>query len=202
GRVRLVPGYGIIPDFPAWDGLNNLAPAFGPTGGQWKLVEGDILAMGRELLRSKLPVLAWGVTEENMGWYLNGLCLYLEMPEKGDGRFVLYLDEIKIEGESVPVEKYLAEVEKKWEPARARIKEQINAWEKRLSDLEKVLAGLGDLKGDEAVQDIREKLPHVRRRIITAESCGFIPPAQVGEMEGYFREIQQVIARTKKARGL
>lgn len=198
GKVRFGPGFGIIPDFPAYDGLNNLlAPC--PAGNEWQLIEGDAVALGKALLKEKLPGLAWGIKEENTSFYMNGLYLYLYPPEKGAGRFVVYLDDVKVEGDAMAREKYITAVEKRWEPAKAVIKDKLDAWDNLMAAQEQELSALTNLTAEasQIKDDIREKIPHMKRRIITARSCGFIPAEQPDEMAGYFAAIKGAIDKIK-----
>lgn len=199
GSVKLGPGYGIIPDFPGYDGMNNLLADCGTPVDKWGLAEADVVEMGGALVKEKLPDMAWGVKEDNMGFYMNGVVLYLYPPAGGSGRMVVYLDEILVQGNTVSTEKYVAGVEKRWAPARALINEKLDAWDNTIAGQEKELSGLTAKtpQSKELKEDILEKIPHIKRRIITARSCGFIPPGQMEEMAGYFAEIQGIIDKIK-----
>lgn len=188
GKVCFGPGYSLVPDFPGYDGVNDLAMSILPAS-KWNVVELDIVEMGQQLVKKRLPYLAWGVEDKNVSFYLSGIHLYLESPPGEKGYFIVFLGDLKIVGESIPEDKWLAEVESGWQPARARIKEKLDNWEKMLEEREKILASCTS----EEASRIKFKIPHIKRRIITARSMGFIPAEQIKEMETYFTEMDKVI---------
>ena len=114
--------------------------------GEWKPIEGDLVKSGKYLANIATSRYICGVTEENVGIDIDKIGIFLR-GKKGK-RVVVYVDDIKIEGEVPTEEAYKGEIQRRWAPAKERFIEKINSWEKALEEREKEISSLTNLSSE------------------------------------------------------
>ncbi len=178
--------------------FNGCCSRFGAgTKGKWLLVEGDIVKSGKENVDKVMRKYNWEVIGDNVGTYLDFPVVFLDGRE-GDG-IVVYVDDIKIEGE-IPAEKdYKEEIKRRWAPAKKRFNEKISAWEEILEKAEKEIASLANLsKGVEKIKkEAESNISSLKAKIETAKKEGRIHPRDVKEIESYLKQLKNNILNIK-----
>lgn len=123
-------GFGVNVVFPPTteSGCGPIQSFREPTG-EWKLIEADVVDLGRATADSVMSRYARGVKGKDVAVVLDRWAIFLTgAPGK---RVVAYLDDVRIEGE-VPEEKaYLAQAKTKFEASRAAFLAEVDAWEAR-----------------------------------------------------------------------
>jgi len=118
-----------------------------PTGG-WELVEMDLAARGEQGASGVMGNYTATVRGEDVGAYLDRWSLFIR---GGAGkRAVVYVDDIRVEGEGPTEDDYRDEVERRWQKGQARLEARVDEWRRQVSEGERVLAALPE--AGEAVQ--------------------------------------------------
>lgn len=125
------------------------------TKGQWQLIEGDLVADGVQRL-DLVTQYMWGVTEDDItdgrcpvGIYVDRIGIFL-YGAKGK-RVIMYLDDIKIEGEVPEQAAYDAQIAANWARIQARGAKQYAGWDATLTTIRHGLSAL-KLHAGEAAQ--------------------------------------------------
>ncbi len=173
------------------------SPKFGGarSKGEWKLIEGDIVSSGKSLAMG-IASERWGVKKENVGVYVGRTGLFL-FGRKGK-RVVVYVDDIKIEGE-IPIEgSYKQEIKRRWAPVKKKFAEKISLWEKALEKRQKEIASLIDLspEAEKKKEEVKEKIDSLKGRIKAITSRRYIRFSEQREidllLEGSRKSIKNV----------
>ncbi len=161
------------------------APMFvsklGPTNGEWKLVEGDMVKLNKKSVNGIAKGFC-GVTGDNLSARLNSIFVYL-YGKKGT-RVVVYLDNFKIEGEVPTKEAYQEEIERRWAPVKERTEEKILSWEKSLREIYQSLDSLEEKKKkvfSEGLNSLAEEITKIRKR-------GYIRIGEEKKMNAFIKE--------------
>jgi hypothetical protein len=132
-------GFGVNVAFPPTQhtGCSSIDSYREPEG-EWKLIEADLVAYGRNAADTVMSQYVSGVTGGEVGVMLDRWSLFLT-GEPGK-RVVAYLDDIRIEGNVPDEEAYLDEVKAEFDASRARFQEQVAAWRQELADAQPSVA--------------------------------------------------------------
>ena len=153
-----------------------------PTG-KWELVEADLVTTGQRMASTVMGANTMGTVGEDVGAYLDCWSLFII---GGEGtRAVVYVDDVKIEGE-VPTEKdYQTDIEGRWTAARERFAKRTAAWQQRLTQARdafgKMPAPAEAVRP--AAEAIRSNLDKSERLITAAAKAGYVSPGDVDEIE-------------------
>lgn len=138
---------------------------------KWKLVEIDLVPHARNWMNAVVLQYVTGVSVKDGGLYLERIDIFLR-GQRGK-RVVVYIDDIKVEGE-VPVEEaYTKEAKRRWAPCKDACEKKVNRWLDELKQRNAELDSLADLSEearrlkDDAQGKIKfwiERLPKTRSR--------------------------------------
>ncbi|MBM3497422.1 MAG: hypothetical protein FJX74_02020, partial [Armatimonadetes bacterium] len=153
----------------------------GPTG-QWKLIEVDLVARGREGADQVLRFNTVNATGNEVGAYLDRWSLFVL---GGEGqRAVVYLDDVRIEGEAPSEADYDDLLAGKWDAAKQRLQTRLDAWRAALAEGETALDAVEAPDLQERIDAARAKGEQARKLIDAIEPRGFASTAEVQEIEG------------------
>ena len=151
------------------------------------LSQGDIVKEGKASAK-RLAKRLWGISHENLSPYLERCAIFLYGKE--GTRFVVYLDDIKIEGEDIPTkEVFRQEVKKKWAPVKERIARKISWWE---NTLEKISESLSSLEGEKK-KEISEKVNSLITKVAKIKKKGYISKAAEEKISSAIRELKNEV---------
>jgi len=153
-----------------------------PTG-EWKLIECDLVARGRSGAADVTGNNTATTKGENVGAYLDRWVIFVY---GGEGkRAIVYLDDVRIEGEVPDPNDYDAEVRRRWEVGQQRLKREVNQWRNTLAQAEtafqKVGGGLPQVS--EAKAAIVKSIERGRELIGALEKRGYGSQAEVAEIQ-------------------
>lgn len=137
----------------------------GPTT-EWKLVEMDI---GGGNDRNLMVKRYWGMEGKNIGSYVDKIGIYIV----GGKRIVLYLDDIKLEGDIPTEASYKQEIKRRWAPYVQKFNELIASWEKAVRE------------GENTVEPDSQKekdLMRFKKEIAEIKKKGNLSPKKYDEM--------------------
>lgn len=113
---------------------------FASTPGEWKRVEGDVVAWAKEKADEGIPKHNWGATGGNAGAIVNLIGLFVR--SGGGDRMVVYVDALALEGE-VPVETaYREELARRWGPYEKKVRATAAGWRTAVEALAGRLRGV------------------------------------------------------------
>jgi hypothetical protein len=153
----------------------------GPTG-EWRLVEVDLVerAAGADrVLRQHTG----NVTGGDVGVYLDRWALFIY---GGEGkRAVVYLDDVRIEGEAPAEADYDREIGSRWQKAQERFAEQIAGWRRDLQAGEAAVARAEAAPGPLAAKlaAAKEQADAAHQAIDRLEEAGYGSPTELQTIE-------------------
>lgn len=193
GRVGL--GANVIFPPTTHSGLNSFSIH---TKEDWQLIrEEDIAKWSKKLAHAVFP-LAWEANEENVGVYVYSIGLFLWGRE--GQRVVVYVDDIKIEGEVPGEEDYKEEINRRWSPAKAKIDEKICSWEKALDEIEDSLTALINLspESEKTKNEVEQKTNSLRAKVEEIKKKGFINLSEQKEIDTILEQLKDIISNIKQ----
>ena len=114
----------------------------GPTGG-WEYVETDLVERGTNGANGVMSRHTATTRGEDVGAYLDRWSLFIL---GGEGkRAVVYLDDVRIEGQVPSEEDYRAEIDRRWSKAQERLSKRIAEWRTQIDAGRAAFAALKDL---------------------------------------------------------
>jgi hypothetical protein len=153
----------------------------GPTG-EWKLIEVDLVARGDEGADQVLRLNTVNATGDEVGAYLDRWSLFVL---GGEGqRAVVYLDDVRIEGEAPSEADYDALVAGRWEAAKRRLQAKLDAWRASLAEGEAALDAVSAPDLQARIEATRQRAAEARALIDAAEQRGFASSTEVQGIEG------------------
>ena len=163
--------------------------------GEWKLAQGDPVKFGRDDRNRSMNQWVWGASGENVGVCVDRILICLS-GKKGE-RAVVYVDDIKLEG-NIPSDKdYLEEADGRWSPYKEKYNEKISSWEKIMEESEKELASLSNLsaEAERMKGEAEEKLAALKGKVAENKKRGFIHLREKEtEIDPYLEQFQTVIS--------
>ena len=165
---------------------------------EWREVKADIAGAGRTIAHEELTRWAWGLKPEQMAIYAQGLALYLVTrpgPSKG-GRIVVYVDDLKVDGEVPKRSEYQAGAARSWAEAKGAFDARIAFWDQALSAAEKCLNSFEGLPSDAlALRDeIKQRIDALRRDVDDAGRTGFITKTRFERIEPFLDQIDSILS--------
>jgi len=122
-----------------------------PTDG-WQLVECDLVERGESGAARVVEAHTWTASGEDVGAYLDRWALFVY---GGDGkRVVVYVDDVRVEGEAPTEDDYEADIAARWAEGQRRLGARVAEWRAAMVEAEASLEVLTDLP--EAVRDTAE----------------------------------------------
>ena len=139
---------------------------------EWKLQEEpNLVERGVASAASVVPRHVAIATGDNVGAYVSlwGIMIY----GRAGARLVIYVDDVRIEGEAPTEAAYDAQVRKRWQSHKAKFQKQLAEWRKRLqvvreqmAQMPETAAGERDLKGvvEKSISGVAESLAKSERQ--------------------------------------
>lgn len=156
--------------------------------GKWMaLSQRDIVKEGKSSAR-RLAKRVWGCSPENLSPYLEGCTIFLRGKE--GSRFVVYLDDIKIEGEDIPTEEaFRQEKAKRWAPVKERIARKISYWENTLAEISK---SLSSFEGEKK-KEVSEKVNSLITEVAKIKAKGYVLKKTEEKISSSIRELKNEV---------
>lgn len=155
----------------------------GPTG-EWRLVEIDLAERGRSSAHSVMGAQSATHTGADVGAYLDRWSLFIM---GGEGkRAVVYVDDVRIEGEVPPTALYEADIARRWETARARLDEVwLSPWRESLDAAETSLRLMPEPPEFAAadVATVRASVANARVTLAAIEERGYASHSEADAVE-------------------
>lgn len=160
--------------------------------GKWKLIEGDIVKYGQEGRRNVMAKYVWNATERNVGVYLDRVGLFLT-GAKGK-RVVVYIDDIKVEGEVPTEQAYKEEINKRWAEAGQKFNEKINLWNTLLRQRREELKTLANLspEAEQIKKAVEEKVTFLEKKVEKIKKKGLIPLSEQKEIDSFLEQLKKI----------
>ncbi|MCK4245234.1 MAG: hypothetical protein KAX20_06365 [Candidatus Omnitrophica bacterium] len=144
--------------------ISKYGEAYRTTNGKWKLFSGDLVKL------TSAPALAkriWGAGGDNISGYVPGIYLHL----RGRGRAVIYVDDIKIEGQVPTEEAFKEETIRRWAPVKERMERKLTYWENSLREISK---NLNSVEDEEKKKELEKKVSSFVAQVAGIRKKGYI----------------------------
>jgi len=128
--------------------------SFSQPTGDWDLVEVDLVERGRDGAAAVIAKETTNLSGENVGAVLNIWSLFIYGSE--GQRAIVYVDDVRIEGEVPSADDYTAEVNQRAAAAKARFAAQVDEWRAQLAEARQALGDLGE--PPEAAREVAEAI--------------------------------------------
>jgi len=128
---------------------------FTTTKGEWKLVQGDIAAEGKRTVGLVVQYI-WGLsTDELVGSAKSPVAIYVDqigffMMGDAGKRVVIYLDDIKIEGETPDSAAYDIMIQTRWASVKAKVAKKFVSWDNQFTSITNDMLAMSTLTGEAA----------------------------------------------------
>ncbi len=151
------------------------------TNGEWKQVQGDLLADGKQSV-SVVVQYMWGIsTDEIVGTDKSPIGIYTDrigifMYGDTAKRTVIYLDDIKIEGEVPDSESYDEVIQSRWANVKNKITKKIASWDTALASASSQLSNMDQVTGEAAElrKDALTCLTNAQARLTSAKAKPYL----------------------------
>ena len=156
----------------------------------WKLMQLDLDergANGKAQVMSRYTATAKG---DHVGAYLDRWALFI-YGGKGT-RAIVYLDDIRIEGQIPSELDYDLDIKRRWGASQERLAERITGWRAQLAEAEAQLADLSDVTPEveaavgtlaASVQSVKDSVGKAREKIDALEKAGYGGAADVDQIK-------------------
>jgi hypothetical protein len=180
GRVGLGANFAFPPTHHS--GCGAFDSFGGPTEG-WRLQQSDLVPLGAADADSVIRRHTSGPTGQNVVVYLDRWGLFIS---GGQGkRVVVYVDDIKIEGEVPKAADYETEAQRRWQPAQQAFQKRLEAWRSEL------LSALDEIKTLGQLPPIAQRMKAVvlkaadtaKGQLADFEKRRYVTPWEVDELE-------------------
>ncbi|MBI2301682.1 MAG: hypothetical protein HYU66_22500 [Armatimonadetes bacterium] len=154
-----------------------------PTDG-WQLAETDLIDAGKSMAGMVLPQYTGNATGDEVVPILDRYGLFV-LGEPGQ-RAVVYVDDVRIEGE-VPAQADADRLaQERFAAARERLKPRLEGWRQAVAAAEERLAGLAAVPADLAdkVDAVRQTVGRVRATLAQMEQQGYGDTSQFQQVDG------------------
>jgi len=157
--------------------------------------------IGKKIADGQTAKTVWEAKAENIGVYIDNIGLFL-YGEKG-GRMVVYVDDIKIEGEVPTEEAYKEALKKRWVPVKKKTDEKISYWEKALGANEAELKTLTNLseEANGLKKEVEGKIIAVKKKVEDSKTRGYITNGQQREIDEFLEQFKDIIFNIKAVSG-
>jgi len=171
-------------------------PWFQKTGDEWKLVQADVVERAHAIFMRQIPYVTRGVQPGDLALYADRIVLYLTPrggPKTG-GRVVVYVDDLRVDGNVPREEDFRRQSKERWERVQEKTARTIASWERALEKAEERVASFGDLSKvvDTMRKEVEERLAQCSRDIAEAKRSGFIRVASYDRTGPFLRQVEHV----------
>ncbi|MBU0608970.1 MAG: hypothetical protein KKI08_13880 [Armatimonadetes bacterium] len=196
-------GFGVNAAYPptSHTGCGSIQSYRGTT--DWKLVEGDLVAIGTEGAAAVVPRHVYGVTGEQTAPMLDRWAIFLQ-GQPGQ-RAVVYLDDIRIEGEVPDQKEYLARATTAFDESQAKFRTEVADWGQQLEDLRKVIPQAEATEADAPafVQSLKGSVVRGEELLASLNKSKYGSPQEVQELRQIItslRNAPQTLATIRQAK--
>lgn len=160
-----------------------------PTGG-WKLVEVDLVAQGRSQAETVMANHTATVAGDEVGVMLDRWSLFIT--GRPGQRAVVYLDDVRIEGQTPGQQDFDTEVARCWTKSQERLRSRLEAWRAELAATRQALPKPESLPSSlqEALQSARHNAARAEGLLAKIAKKGLASRAEVDELETTFRGLR------------
>lgn len=160
--------------------------------GQWHIVDVDAVEKAMSRAETGCSANLWGVPHGSLGKYVKDVFVSMSRMQKG-GRLVVYIDDIKLEGEIPAEDVYRQETEARWAPVREKTLDTAATWETKLKQTRDYAASLANLPQD--AEKIRKRL--IEKLDSSSSPAAYQSIRRTGVIPiGFYNKIQDIIGTT------
>jgi len=160
------------------------------THGKWILIKGDVVGLARRIADDAISKYNWAAKRDNVGIYTNLIGLFLR--GKRNSRVVLYLDDLRLEGD-IPVEAgYQQEIKRRWAPCNTTLQAQIADWSDVVGEIEEnVRATLsGSSPARQVARELESQILSLKKQIDKVKRLGLMSPSQHDTIESIISQLR------------
>jgi hypothetical protein len=199
-------GFGINANYPptSHSGCGSIESYSGQT--DWKLVQGDLVALGEGGADGVVPRYVYGVTGKQTAPMLDRWAIFLQ-GQPGQ-RAVVYLDDIRIEGEVPDEQEYLRQASDAFTASQAKFRQELVDWGQQLAAARKVLpeAEAATADAPALVQSVKQGAIRADELLASLNKSAYGSPQEVQELRQLITTLQSApqtleIIRQAKAEG-
>jgi len=199
-------GFGINASYPptSHSGCGSIESFRGQT--DWKLVQGDLVAIGQDGADGVVPRYVYGVTGKQTAPMLDRWAIFI-LGEPGQ-RAVCYLDDIRIEGEVPAEEAYLKQATEAFNAGQAKFREELAGWGKQLAAVKAILPQAEAAAADAPalVDNIKQSATRGDELLASLNKANYGSPLEVQELRQVITTLEHApqtldIIRQAKAAG-
>ncbi|NLY00313.1 MAG: hypothetical protein GXY83_29805 [Rhodopirellula sp.] len=153
-----------------------------PTRG-WQQVECDLVARGRDTAASVMAGHAPTVRGEEVGAVLDRWAIFVY---GGQGnRAIVYLDDVRIEGDIPSNEDFQADIRRRWEKGQVRFQEKVQSMRAEVAAGEAALGGIGEVAAParEAANAVSQTALEAKGRIEKMAQRGYASRSELESVE-------------------
>jgi len=208
-RVRLgegnqaSAGFGINALYPPThhSGCGSIQSYRGTT--DWKLVEGDLVAIGTEGAAGVVPRHVYGVTGEQTAPMLDRWAIFLQ--GQAGQRAVVYVDDVRIEGEVPDDKEYLGRATTAFEEGQAKFRAEVADWGQQLATVRQVVPQAEATEADAPafVQSLKASVGRGEELLASLSKSKYGSPQEVQELRQIItslRNAPQTLATIRQAK--
>jgi hypothetical protein len=157
--------------------------SFSKPTGQWRRIECDLVARGRQSAAGVMAHCAPSVRGDEVGAVLDRWAIFVT--GSAGQRAVVYLDDVRIEGEAPSQQDYDADIQLRWAKGKKRFQNQIGRLRAEIAVGEADLGKMGTPSGlaQKAVQSARDIASKARNLLDQLARRGYASPAELESLE-------------------
>ncbi len=183
------------------------AKSFSKPTGSWRLVEQDLVQRARVTAEQVLKKNTINVTAADSGAMLDRWSLFI-YGRRGD-RAIVYVDDVRIEGEVPSDADYQAEIQRRWAAARERFQQQVDQWRRQFTQYKGNIEHLPEMppSARRLAEKVRSSADTAETLLNTLANRGYASPAEVDALQEAFwtmrygpQTLDTIAANLKKGR--
>jgi len=172
-------------------------PWFRKTGGEWKSVQADVVERAQAVFLRQIPYVTRGVQPGDLALYADRIVMYLT-PRGGpmkDGRVVVYIDDLRVQGNVPCEEDFRRQSEENWQRVKDKTVRTLASWERSLQKAQQTVASFRDLPSDTDTikREVEERLTQCGRGIAEDKRSGYIRAASYDRTGPFLRQVEHVL---------
>lgn len=157
--------------------------SFSKPTGQWKRIECDLVARGRQSAAGVIANYVPSARGEEVGAVLDRWAIFVT--GSPGQRAVVYLDDVRIEGETPTKQEFDADVKSRWAKGQQRFQDEVQRFHAQIAAGEKALGATGDLPelARKAVQSIGQTAARAKKLLDQMAKRGYGSSAEMQTLE-------------------
>jgi len=163
---------------------------------EWVKVQADIAEMFNTVQNRIGPGEYWGVKGENTGVFVKRIFLQVFTRDKGDvnRRFIVYIDDLKIEGETCEKEEFEKDVQRRYLPIKEKTVKKVAEWEEIARRAQEQLASLTPSfpEAEKIKVELEKKIKTLVNSadLQSAKKNGWLPVNLYNNLEPFFQKLK------------